>query len=91
MQGKGFADCTNAIYKNILGGKKSEVCAQRGLRKSTNLRNIMSTEQLIATSMSELVAAKRIDVQNSRGNGACTNQCDTAAFQVMRLLQGGAA
>lgn len=88
--GKGFADCTNAIYKNVLGGKKSEICAARGLRKSTNLRNVMSTEQLIATSMSELVASKRIDVVNARGNHACTITCDSAASSVMALL-GGAA
>lgn len=88
--GKGFADCTNAIYKNVLGGKKSEICAARGLRKSTNLRNVMSSEQLIATSMSELVASKRIDVVNARGNHACTITCDSAASSVMALL-GGAA
>lgn len=91
VAGKGFADCTNAIYKNVLGGKKSEVCAARGLRKSTNLRNVMNIEQLVATSMSELVASRRIDVNNSRGNRACTDQCDTASFHVMKLLQVGAA
>lgn len=90
VAGKGFADCTNAIYKNVLGGKKSEICAARGLRKSTNLRNVMNIEQLVATSMSELVATKRIDVQNSRGNKSCADQCHTAANQVMQLL-GGAA
>ena len=90
VAGKGFADCTNAIYKNVLGGKKSEICAARGLRKSTNLRNVMNIEQLVATSMSELVATKRIDVQNSRGNKACADQCHTASNQVMQLL-GGAA
>ena len=91
VAGKGFADCTNAIYKNVLGGKKSEVCAARGLRKSTNLRNIMNTEQLIATSMSELVATKRIDVTNARGNHVCTMTCDLAAANVMALLGGVAA
>lgn len=91
VAGKGFADCTNAIYKNVLGGKKSEVCAARGLRKSTNLRNVMNTEQLIATSMSELVAAKRIDRNNDRGNHVCTLTCNTAAANVMALLGGVAA
>jgi hypothetical protein len=90
VAGKGFADCTNAIYKNVLGGKKSEICVARGLRKSTNLRNIMDVTQLTATAMSELVAAKRIDVTNARGNHACTVTCDTAAASVMALL-GGAA
>lgn len=93
VAGKGFADCTNAIYKNILGGKKSEVCAQRGLRKSTNLRDVMSVEQLTMTAMSELVAQRRIEVKNQRGNKACADSCDHAAWSVAKLMQveGGAA
>lgn len=85
--GKGFADCTNAIYKNILGGKKSEICAQRGLRKSTNLRDVMSVEQLTMTAMSELVAQRRIEVKNQRGNKACADSCDHAAWSVAKLMQ----
>lgn len=93
VQGKGFADCTNAIYKNILGGKKSEVCAQRGLRKSTDLRDAMSVEQLTMTAMSELVAQRRIEVKNLRGNKVCADSCDHAAWSVTKLMQveGGAA
>lgn len=87
VQGKGFADCINAIYKNILGGKKSEICAQRGLRKSTNLRDVMSVEQLTMTAMSELVAQRRIDVKNQRGNKACADSCDHAAWSVAKLMQ----
>lgn len=91
VAGKGFADCTNAIYRNVLGGKKSEVCAARGLRKNTNLRNIMTAEQLTVTAMSELVARKSIERVNARGNQACTDHCDTASFRVVGLLKGVAA
>lgn len=90
VAGKGFADCTNAIYKNVLGGKKSEVCATRGLRKGTNLRNVMDAEQLTLTAMSELVAKRRIETLNVRGSQACTNHCDWAGWSVMKLLQSGA-
>jgi len=91
VSGKGYADCTNAIYKNVLGGKKSEICAARGLRKSTNMRDIMDVTQLTATAMSELVAQKRIDTLNVRGNKACTDHCDYAGHAVMKLLQTGVA
>jgi len=87
VAGKGFADCTNAIYRHVLGGKKSEVCAARGLRKSTNLRNVMDVAQLTMTAMSELVAAKRIEVKNQRGNQACADSCDHAAWSVAKLMQ----
>ncbi|KQB59365.1 KilA-N domain-containing protein [Acidovorax sp. SD340] len=86
VAGKGFADCTNAIYKNILGGKKSEVCAARGLPKTTNLRNVMNSDQLIMTAMSELVAKKRIEVKSQRGNQACADSCDHAAHSVAQLM-----
>lgn len=86
VAGRGFADCTNAIYKNVLGGKKSEVCAARGLPKTTNLRNVMNSDQLIMTAMSELVAKKRIEVKNQRGNSACEDSCDHAAHSVVQLL-----
>lgn len=90
VAGKGFADCTNAIYINVLGGKKSEICAARGLRKSTNLRNVMNAEQLTITAMSEIVARRRIDVTNVRGNKPCTATCDSAAASVMQLVRGAA-
>lgn len=86
VNGKGYADATNAIYRNVLGGKKSEICAQRGLSRRTNLRNVMDAEQLTATAMSELVARKRIERFNTRGNASCTSECDTAARSVMHLL-----
>lgn len=87
VAGRGFADCTNAIYKNILGGKKSEVCAARGLPKKVNLRDVMNSDQLIMTAMSEVVARKRIEVKNQRGNQACEDSCDHAAHSVVQLLQ----
>lgn len=87
VSGKGYADCTNAIYKHVLGGKKSEVCAREGWRKSTNLRDKMDVTQLTMTAMAELVAQKRIDVKNQRGNKACADSCDHAAWSVAKLMQ----
>ena len=90
VAGRGFADCTNAIYRHVLGGKKSEICAQRGLRKSTNLRNVMDAEQLTLTAMSEIVARRRIDKANDRGNVMCERACDAASASVVQLARGAA-
>jgi hypothetical protein len=90
VSGKGYADCTNAIYRNVLGGKKSEVCAARGLRRGTNLRDVMDSEQLTLTAMSELVARRRIEQREARGNQACTDSCDHAAWSVVNLMHAGA-
>ena len=83
--GRGFADCTNAIYRPILGGKKSEICAQRGLRKSTNLRDVMDLEQLTRTALAEIVARKSIERFNVRGNDHCAFECGRAAERVAAI------
>lgn len=85
VHGRGFADCTNAIYKPILGGKKSEICAQRGLSKATNLRDTMDLEQLTRTTLAEIVARKSIERFNVRGNDRCAIECGRAADRVAAI------
>lgn len=85
MKNNGFGMCTNAIYDNVLGGKKSDICKSRGFKESTNLRDVMSVEELVATSMSELVASKRIRSNNAQGNTRCRIECDLASKSVTAL------
>ncbi len=83
--GRGFADCTNAIYRPILGGKKSEICARRGLSRNTNLRDLMDLEQLTRTALAEIVARKNIERFNVRGNDMCAIECGRAADRVAAI------
>lgn len=87
--GRGFGDCTNATYKGLFNGTKKEICAAAGVtyRKGTSLRDLMSVEDLIATSMAEVVAAKQIDKFDVRGNAACSDECERFARKVAGLLQ----
>lgn len=85
VQGKGWADCTNAIYKPILGGKKSDICAQRNLPRTTNIRDVMDLEQLTRTSLAEIIARKNIERMNARGNANCTYECHRAAEKVAAI------
>lgn len=85
VSGKGYADCTNAIYRPIMGGKKSEICAQRGLPAKTNMRDVMDLEQLTRTALAEILARKRIERFNVRGNAPCAAECETAARSVAAL------
>jgi hypothetical protein len=87
VQGKGYADCTNAIYVNVLGAKKSQVVQQRGLPAGSNLRDHMDAEQLVATAMSEIVARKRIVRGDVHGNDRCAAECFGAARSVMQLVR----
>lgn len=85
VNGKGYADCTNAIYRPILGGKKSEICAKRGLSRSTNIRDVMDLEQLTRTALAEIVARKSIERFNVRGNDRCAHECSRAAEKVAAI------
>lgn len=85
VAGKGWADCTNAIYRPIMGGKKSEICARRGLPAKTNMRDVMNLEELTRTALAEILAKKRIERFNVRGNALCAYECETAARSVAAI------
>ncbi|MGO4416819.1 KilA-N domain-containing protein [Cupriavidus sp. KB_39] len=89
VTGRGYGDCTNAIYKGLLGGTKKDVCVANGVpyKKNQSLRDLMTVEQLTATAMTELVASKQINKFNLRGNVACTAECARSANKVAALLQ----
>jgi hypothetical protein len=89
VTGRGYGDCTNAIYKGVLGGSKREICLANGIdyKKSGSLRDKMNVEDLIATSMAELVAAKQIDKFNVRGNALCADECLRSACKVASLME----
>jgi hypothetical protein len=86
--GRGFGDCTNAVYKNILGGTKKDICIANNIpyKASLSLRDVMTVEQLTATAMAEIVSVKRIEKFNIKGNARCEQECDIAARSVAALL-----
>jgi len=86
VTGNGYGQCTNAIQKPILGGKKADICKDRGISPKANLRDLMGVEELIATSMAELVASKSIIQSGVRGNRPCAHECKRAAEKVASLL-----
>lgn len=86
VTGIGYGRCTHAIQTPIMGGSKAHICKTRGLSKKVNLRDQMSVEELIATSMAELVASKKITQSGVRGNTPCAQKCKWAAEKVASLL-----
>jgi len=91
VTGFGFATCTDAINKHVVGGSAVAIRKERGIGKKESLRDVMSIEELVATSMSELVSIKRITMDAVFGNSRCTSVCDKSAASVMSLLQGATA
>jgi hypothetical protein len=86
VTGRGYADCTNAIYTPILGGPAKQILEARQLKPKTNLREHMTGKELAAVMLSEEIARERIDETNARGNQPCANECQTAARRVRSIL-----
>jgi hypothetical protein len=86
VTGRGYADCTNAIYTPILGGPASEIRESRQLKPAANLREHMSGKELAAVMLSEEIARERIDQTNARGNEPCSIECNSAARRVRSIL-----
>lgn len=76
---KGFADCTNAIYKHLFGGPKALVNKKLGLPDKVNPRNHMNFEQLHAIHIAEGLASNKIEEEGIYGNEGCEEACVIAS------------
>lgn len=71
VEGTGYADCTNAINRPVLGGTAALVKVQRGLKPKASLRDSLSTVELAKVKLAELLAAERIEKDELQGNERC--------------------
>ena len=86
VEGQGYANCTNAIYKPILGGTKKEIAMQRNIPSKAPFRDNLDCVELSAVMLSEALATERIDNNNAQGNNECTNHSKIAATHVSRAV-----
>lgn len=82
-KGGDFARCTNAIYKPLLGGTKSEIVTQRGLSKKSNLRDDLDEFELTQVMFAESLAERKIRKQNLQG----VSQCESADLDSARKVK----
>jgi prophage antirepressor-like protein len=71
----GYAKCTDAIYRPVIGYSAKGAKIARGLLPKANLRDNLSTIELAAVKFTELLAAARIERENIRGNEPCEQAC----------------
>lgn len=86
VSGYGIASCSNGIYRALFGASASQLKEQRGLTKKASLRDAMNSEELAFTTVTEVVARQRIEVNNDRGNSPCYQTCKRAGQDVRGLL-----
>lgn len=87
VEGYGFANCTNATYTYILDGNATKVKQSRGLAKNDNLRDHLSTDELVMVMAVETLAKGRIKEENSLGNRECEVATARSASFIRQALE----
>lgn len=86
VTGIGYGQCTNALYRPVLGGSAPEVKKAKGLPTKANLRDSLTHTELADIIFAERLAAKRMEDAEARGNRACAAECAAAGRAVVKAL-----
>ncbi len=82
----GFGECTNAIYKPILGGTALEVRQKNGWPNKVNIRDRLALKQLFAVGLAECTAAEKIEEKQVVGNKPCAAVCFETSQKVAAAI-----
>lgn len=74
VNGYGYAQCTDAITKPILGGSAKQVSQKLGLPANANLRDNLSAQDLQLISLSETITSDNIEAKGLKGNNPCAKE-----------------
>lgn len=83
----GYPNCTNAVYKEVLGGTKGQVVSKRGLPSGVNLRDALAKNELVYVMMAETLASERIQDEKPQGNAPCTKATAKSAGFVRQAIE----
>lgn len=83
VQGLGFAQCTDAVYEEVLGGPAWRLRAKRGLPRRANVRNHIDTNDLSYVMAAEVLSTDRIKDEDRQGN----HECADAARRSSRFIR----
>lgn len=83
-----YANCTNELYKHLLGGTAKEIKISRKLHQKANLRDHMSLSEIAYTMASEALASERIEDQDAQGYLACRDETKLAALSIKAAIEG---
>ncbi len=72
VEGFGYANCTNAVYTALFDATAKKLKEQRSLPKTGNLRNAMTTDELVFVMAAETLSRQRIEQEKPAGNPAPT-------------------
>ena len=82
VQGSGYALCTDAINKEVLGGSAKEIKLSRGVPAKAVTRDHLETYELAGIRFAEAMASKRMTEGCTHGSGPCCKVCREAGEAV---------
>lgn len=86
VEGRGYMECTEALYLHLLGGKSYELRDQMKLPPKTNLREHFDTAKLSYVMAAEALAAERIEEEDRKGNRDCAEATALSARAIYRAV-----
>ncbi|MFK7902903.1 MAG: KilA-N domain-containing protein [Nitratireductor sp.] len=78
-KGRDFGNCTNAVYKPVLGDTAKQLRIKKGLSGKSNLRDFLNSRELAYTMAAEALATERIEQANSNGFSECYKETKVAS------------
>ena len=87
VKGSGYKDCTNAIYETLWNGSASIIRLKKGIEKTANTRESMTTIELAAVRLVELLTAENIEKSSIFGSEKCILEClKTSKFVAQAVI-----
>jgi hypothetical protein len=87
VTGKGYMECTEAVYSKLLGGRSHEIREARGLEPRVNVRDNLSTAELSFVMAAEALAAERIEQEIRLGNDECIDATERSASAIRDAIE----
>lgn len=82
-----YANCTDIINKNVLGGTAKQIREEKGLKNNASLRDNLSIVQIAALGLAEALADEDIETNQVEGYKPCLQSCDKAGQRVKKALE----
>ncbi len=87
VNGRGYMDCTEAVYMKLLGGKSYQLREERGLARMENVRNHLTIAELSFVMAAEALAAERIEEEIRLGNDECVEASGRSASAIRQAIE----
>lgn len=87
VEGRGYMECTEAVYMKLLGRRSYEIRQERGLEPKANVRDNLTTAELSFVMAAEALAAERIEQEIRLGNDECIEASAKSATAIKGAIE----